>query len=312
MPVRVCLMIEGQEGVSWDQWVALARTCEDHGIEGLFRSDHYVSIDDPGRHGALEAWATLAALGPLTSRIRLGVLVSPVTFRHPSLLARAVVTADHTSGGRVELGMGAGWYVREHEEYGFPYPDDATRLQMLEEQLKVIRGQWRSERFDFQGNHYQVAGLRAHPAPVQRPHPPIILGGRAGPRSASLAARFADEYNTVFATPEQCRRRRERLDRACEEHGREPGSLSLSVMTACVVGTDRAEVDARLRRLGADDLEAYAEANPGAVAGTVDEVVGRLRELEAAGAGRVMMQHLAHDDIDMVALIGDQVAPRVA
>ncbi len=308
--MRLSLMIEGQEGVSWEQWVALARTAEDHGLEGLFRSDHYVSIAQPGRRGALEAWSTLAALGPLTSRIRLGVLVSPVTFRHPSMLARAVVTADHTSSGRVELGMGAGWFVREHAEYGFPYPDDATRLEMLEEQLEVVVGQWTTEVFDFEGKHYRLRGLRAHPPPVQRPHPPIILGGSAGARSAALAARFADEYNVVHATAEECRERRDRLARACERTGRDPSTLPFSLMTTCVVGAGPDEVRRRLRRLG-DDPEKLVASNPGWLVGTVDEVVARLRELEDVGVERVMLQHLSHDDLEMVELLGDEVAPRV-
>jgi F420-dependent oxidoreductase-like protein len=309
--MQVCLMIEGQEGVTWDQWVALARTCEEHGLDGLFRSDHYVSIWEPGRRGALEAWATIAALGALTSRIRLGVLVSPVTFRHPSMLARAVITADHTSGGRVELGIGAGWYEQEHTEYGFPYPDTATRMEMLTEQLEVIQGQWGPEPFDFEGHHYRVDGLRAHPAPVQRPHPPIILGGRARRRSADLAARYADEYNTVAATLEECRDRRERLARACEQAGRDPATLRFSLMTRCVVGHDRDDLIRTLRRTGEDDPDDVSRSNPGWIVGTVDEVVSRLRDLEDAGVERVMLQNLVHEDLDMVGLVGDEVAPQV-
>jgi F420-dependent oxidoreductase-like protein len=310
--MRVALMIEGQEGVTWEQWVALAQATEEHGLEGLFRSDHYVSIDRPGSHGALEAWATLAALAPLTSRIRLGVLVSPVTFRHPSMLARSVVTADHTSGGRVELGMGAGWYEAEHREHGFPYPDVVTRMEMLAEQLQVVHGQWSEETFDFEGKHYRLQGLRPHPPPVQRPHPPIILGGKAGRRSAALAARFADEYNTVYATPDECRERRRRVEQAWEREGRDARTLRFSLMVGCVVGVDRDEVLRRVGQLGEDDPEAFVEANPAWVIGTVDEVVERLRELQAAGVDRVMLQHLAHEDLEMVALLGDEVVPAVA
>jgi F420-dependent oxidoreductase-like protein len=302
-------MIEGQEGVTWGQWVALARACEGHGLEGLFRSDHHLSFEAPRQQGALEAWSTLAALGPMTSRIRLGVLVSPVTFRHPSLLARAVVTADHTSGGRVELGMGAGWFEWEHLAYGFPFPDPSTRLDMLAEQLEIVHGQWRDEAFDFKGAHYRVRDLVGRPAPVQRPHPPLIIGGRAGPRSVALAARFADEYNVNYVTAAQCRKRRRRVEDAWAQAGRDPATLVFSLMTGCVVGTNERELDARLRRLGADEQDARTE--PAWITGTVDRVVERLHELTASGVDRVMLQHLAHDDTEMVALLGDEVVPKV-
>ena len=309
-------MIEGQEGVSWEQWVELGRACEESGLEGLFRSDHYAGLMGEETRDSLDAWTQIAALGALTKRIRLGTMVSPVTFRHPSLLAKAVVTADHVSGGRVELGMGAGWNVREHAAYGFPFPELAERLELLEEQVEIVVRQWTEEVVDLDGRHYLLEGLRAVPKPVQSPRPPLILGGAAKPRTARLAARFADEYNTSFPTLEQVRERRARVVRACEEAEREP--LVFSVMTGCVVGSDRAELRQRVGRAMArlrvegDPEEFVRERGDVMVLGTVDEVVARLRGLEEAGVERIFLQHIAHDDVEMVRLLGAEVAPAVA
>jgi F420-dependent oxidoreductase-like protein len=309
-------MIEGQEGVSWDEWVALGRAAEESGLEGLFRSDHYAGLMGDETRGSLDAWTQIAALAALTSRIRLGTLVSPVTFRHPALLAKSVATADHVSGGRVELGIGAGWNGREHAAYGFRFPELSERLERLEEQLELIVRQWTQNGVSFAGRHYATDSLDALPKPFQRPRPPLIVGGAAKPRTARLAARFADEYNTPFATAEQCRERRAQVAKGCAEEGREP--LVFSLMTGCVVASDRAELRDRVRRL----MERMrVEGEPDAfvrergdvmVLGTVDEVVARLQELEAAGVERIFLQHLAHDDVEMVRLLGAEVAPAVA
>ncbi|HEX2025765.1 MAG TPA: TIGR03560 family F420-dependent LLM class oxidoreductase [Actinomycetota bacterium] len=314
--MRVALMIEGQEDVTWDQWVALARACEDHGIESLFRSDHYVSVAGRHERGSHDAWATLAALGAVTSRLRLGALVSPATFRHPSVLAKMVVTVDHVTGGRVELGMGAGWHTEEHVAYGFPYPPDDVRTAMLEEQIEIVHGLWTGEPFSFDGDHYRLDDVRSLPTPVQRPHPPLIVGGAAGSRSTRLAARWADEYNVVFAAPEACRTKRARVAEAWNRAGRDPAAVRFSVMTVLVLGRDREEVLDRtrrmLRRSNRDaDPEAWLRDTPEAVAGTVDEAVERIRALEEAGVDRVMLQHLDHEDLDVVELLGREVVPAV-
>lgn len=315
--MRVCLMIEGQEDVTWDEWVALARACEEHGVEVLFRSDHYGSVQGAESASSLDAWTTLAALATVTERLRLGTLVSPVTFRHPSLLAKAVVTADHISAGRIELGMGAGWLEQEHLTYGFSFPDVATRMGMLSEQLEIVRSQWTAEVFDFRGDHYTLLGCRALPKPVQQPHPPLIVGGWGGPQSAILAAQWADEYNTLFADPATCRDRRRTIERACEIVGRDPATLAFSLMTGCLVAVDRGELHQRARRLLArlgenGDPEAFLRRISRTwIIGTVGEAVTRLRELEAAGVERVMLQQLLHDDLEMVALIGRELAPQV-
>jgi F420-dependent oxidoreductase-like protein len=302
--MRVCLMIEGQEGVTWDEWVALARAAEDAGLEGLFRSDHYSAIVRPAA-GALDAWTTLAGLAALTERIRLGTMVSPSTFRHPSVLARMATTVDHISGGRVELGMGAGWYERDHTENGFPYLDTKNRFDLFAEQVEIVVRTWTEEGFDHDGAHYTLRDQTALPKPLQQPHPPLILGGAAKSRAAALAARFANEYDTGFATREELRERRARLDAACEQIGRDPATLPLSLMATCVLGRDRADYEERLGRVR-DLLGSWqmgVEENW--IAGTVDDIRQRLANLESAGVSRVFLQHLDHADLDAVALMGE-------
>ena len=198
--MQLALIIEGQEGVTWEQWLALAGACEEHGVGTLFRSDHYVSFSDPERAGSLDAWTTITALAARTTTLRLGTLVSPATFRHPSVLAKSVVTADHVSGGRVELGLGAGWMVPEHEQYGFAFPSTSERVSIFAEQLEIVARSWTEDRLDFEGQHYRLRGLTALPRPVQQPHPPLIVGGSAKPGTLRPAARWADEYNTTCAS----------------------------------------------------------------------------------------------------------------
>ena len=310
-------MVEGQEDVTWQEWRALAAACEEHGLEGLFRSDHYVSVAAEKDRGSLDAWTVIAGLAAVTSRIRLGTMVSPATFRHPSLLAKAVVTADHISGGRVELGMGAGWYEREHRAYGFPFPGDATRIGILQEQVEIVHRQWTEEEVSFRGRHYVLDSVRALPKPLQDPHPPLVVGGYAGPRAVALAARWADGYNLVSAPADDCADARRRLEAAWRDAGRDPGSVVFSLMTGCVVGRDAGEVDERIaavqRSRGAEpDPAAFRAQKPAWIVGTVDEVVERLRTLEKAGVDRVMLQHLAHRDLEMVEVLGRDVAPAAA
>ena len=307
--VRVDLMIEGQEDVTWDDWRGLAAACEQHGVGTLFRSDHYLPVAAHAERGSLDAWATLAALGAVTSGLRLGTLVSPATFRHPSQLAKVVASVDHISGGRVELGLGTGWHEREHEAFGFPFGPLAERMAVLEEQLQILAGEWADDRpFSFDGEHYSIREVEARPKPVQRPRPNLILGGQGGPRSIALAARLADEYNTVYKTADELREIRGRLDNACREQGRDP--IPLSVMTGWLVGDDQDDVREQAGRLaewrGHDgDAESFVASVPSAwVIGTVDQAKERLDELSAAGVERVMAQHLYHRDLDAVARIG--------
>lgn len=315
----ICLMIEGQEGVTWEQWVSLARACEAHGFEGLFRSDHYLSFERPHARGALDAWTTLAALGSVTERIRLGSLVSPVGFRHPSLLAKSVVTVDHASGGRVELGMGAGWFEREHRAFGFAFPSIAERMDHLTEQVEIVHRLWDRDEDEvtFHGRHYQLEACQALPKPLQEPHPPLIIGGAAGPRSTAVAALWADEYDVVFEGPSRARELRERVVAACEAIGRDPAEVRFSVMSRVVIGADQGDLERRaaalMDRLGeAGDVAAFIDGMRSSMTvGTVDEVVERMSAFAEAGAQRVLLQHLVHDELETVELIGKEVIPKV-
>jgi len=310
-------MIEGQEGVIWEDWVRLAGLAERHGFDGLFRSDHYSAIIRP-QADALDAWATLAGLAAVTQRIRLGTLVSPATFRHPSVLARMAATVDHISGGRVEVGMGAGWYEREHLQNGFPFLDTKQRFELFAEQVEIVVRSWTELGFDHIGPAYELRGQTALPRPFQDPHPPLLLGGTGKPRFAALAARYATEVNTLGAQNDELRERKERLDRACAEVDRDPATLAFSVMTACFVGSDRPELLERLRSFLAvrgsdDDPEALlAERADRWLAGTVEEVVARIDELRELGVTRVFLQHLNHADDAMVALVGERLLPAVS
>jgi F420-dependent oxidoreductase-like protein len=309
-------MIEGQEGVTWDDWIRLARLTERHGLEGLFRSDHYTAIIRPDAD-AHDAWATLAALAAVTERIRLGTLVSPATFRHPSVLARMAATVDHVSRGRVEVGLGSGWYEREHLAHGFPFPDAKQRFELFAEQVEIVVRSWTEERFDHDGPAYALRDQQALPRPIQQPHPPLILGGTVKPRFAALAARYAIEVNTLGAPNGELRARREELDRACEAIRRDPASLGFSVMTACFVGESRAEAVDRVGRFlavrgeGSDPATLLAERADRWLAGSVDDVAGRIEELRELGVGRVFLQHLNHDDDEMVELLGERLVTAI-
>jgi F420-dependent oxidoreductase-like protein len=311
----VCLMIEGQEDVNWVDWQAIAAACEENGVGTLFRSDHYLSVDDRRERGALDAWATLAGLAAITAELRLGTMVSPATFRHPAVLAKMATTVDHISGGRVELGIGAGWWEREHEAYGFELPPIGPRTDRLEEQLQLIGQHWAEGPFSLQGHYYGAENLDAQPKPVQKPRPPLILGAKGGPRSLRLAARFADEYNTVFLLAEEVRDLRQRLDRACEAEGRDPASLPLSMMTSWMVGADRGELVERATELarwkgeGSDGQAFLAAMREPTIKGTVPEALEQLEALREAGLARVMGQQLLHRDLDAVELLGREVLP---
>jgi alkanesulfonate monooxygenase SsuD/methylene tetrahydromethanopterin reductase-like flavin-dependent oxidoreductase (luciferase family) len=281
--MRISLMLEGQEGIAWEQWLALAEAAEDANLDGLFRSDHYRSIMNTDPAGSLDAWTTLAGLAARTGRIRLGTMVSPVTFRPASVLAKSVTTVDHISNGRAELGIGAGWYEAEHTTYGFDFGTAAERLDELDRQLAEIVRQW-------------TTADDVWPKPVQRPHPPIIVGGGAKPRTVRAAVRWADEYNTVFPTVQEARERKEILDDAARAAGRDP--LRFSVMIGCVVGRNDADLERRLERY----------PNPPPIVGTVDQVVEQLRAYEHVGVDRAMLQHLSHDDVEMVGVLGEVAA----
>ncbi|UJA18988.1 LLM class flavin-dependent oxidoreductase [Thermoleophilia bacterium SCSIO 60948] len=314
--MRIDLMVEGQEDVGWDDWLGVARACERAGIGTLFRSDHYFSVDEIAARGSLDAWGTICGLAAATEKLGLGTLVSPATFRHPSVLAKLAVTAQAIGGpGRIEVGLGTGWWKAEHSAYGFPFPKKGERMSQLTEYVELVSRSWTDEGFSFDGEFFEVEDLTAWPLP--QPKPALILGGQGGPRSAALAARWADEYNTPHKTLEQCREIRTSISDACEKAGREP--MPLSVMLGFVVAPDRgtllekAAEHARWRQSElADDPEAYlADLPEHYVTGTVDEVAAQLRELEEAGVSRAMFQHHCFWDHETTELIGRELAPLV-
>jgi alkanesulfonate monooxygenase SsuD/methylene tetrahydromethanopterin reductase-like flavin-dependent oxidoreductase (luciferase family) len=310
--MRVCLMIEGQESVTWEEWLQLAKACEESTIDALFRSDHYQSVMGQTDRGSLDAWATICGLAASTSTLRLGTLVSPVTFRHPSVLAKNVVTADHISGGgRIELGMGSGWLEAEHDAYGFPFPPTGVRVAMFEEQIEIISRQWDEEPFDFEGEHYRIKGGNAQPKPISRPN--LIVGGSARPRTLAAAAKWADEYNLVMMSAEQAREAVPLVKKAWEDAGRDAPVISL--MTHGIIGSDRVDLLERAHRVAevrgedASDPEAFIEGlRENTLVGTVAEIREQLGELEEAGVERLMFQHLTHNDLDGVDLIAELAA----
>jgi alkanesulfonate monooxygenase SsuD/methylene tetrahydromethanopterin reductase-like flavin-dependent oxidoreductase (luciferase family) len=303
--MRVVMMIEGQEGVTWDQWVALARGAEEARLDGLFRSDHYTSFHGFGG-GALDAWTTLAGLAPLTQTLRLGTLVSPVTFRPPSLMARIVASVDHMSGGRAEVGLGTGWNDGEHRQNGFPFPDMGSRTRLLAEQVEIIVQSWRGEPFDHAGEAYSLEGQTALPKPVQAPHPPIVIGGQGGPRSIALAAKFGAEYNAFGSTPEDSAALRAKLDAACAKVGRDPATLALSIMVMAVLGKTDEDAQGRADRIAARLAPGGMLAGAmGFIKGSgriasAEQLAERLRPFEKAGASRVYVQNFDFADPDSV------------
>jgi F420-dependent oxidoreductase-like protein len=316
--MRCCLMLEGQEGVTWAQWLAVAEAAERLGFEALFTSDHYLSERGTRDRGSSDAWTMLSALAARTSTIRLGTLVSPITFREPAVLAKAATTVDHVSGGRVELGMGAGWWEEEHRMHGFPFPPVRERFERLEEQLAVVDGLLTQERFSFQGKFYQLENAAFWPKPVQEPRIPIVLGGTTvGPWMQRLIAAYADEFNTVGGSPVLVRGRVDRARTAVDSAGRSQDSLTTSLMTWCFVGRTEEEWRGRVETAHALDPDAgpfddyLRELEADCILGTPDRAAARLREYAEAGVQRVMLNHSLFDDLDMLEVLAAEVIPRL-
>ncbi len=306
------IFIEPQQGASYDQQLAVARAAEELGFSALFRSDHYLRMGngDPSP-GPTDSWITLAGLARETTTLRLGTLVSSATFRLPGLLAIAVAQVDAMSGGRVELGLGAGWFEAEHRAYGVPFPSVTERFDRFEEQLAVITGLWSTpvgETFSFDGAHYPVVDSPALPKPAQSPRPPIIIGSGGPRRGPALAARHADEFNLAFRPVEQWRRQRQRVTDACEAIGRDPSTMVWSVGLVVCAGADEAEVARRAAAIGREPDELRANG----AAGTPDEVIATLERWAAEGVDRVYLQVLDLADLDHLALVAEQVMPAVA
>jgi F420-dependent oxidoreductase-like protein len=305
--MELCIFVEPQQGASYDQQLAMAQAAERLGFTGFFRSDHYLKMGAvSGLPGPTDTWMTLAAIGRETDRIRLGSLVCSATFRLPGPLAVAVAQADHMSGGRIELGLGAGWFGDEHTAYGIPFPTLGARFDALAEQLEIITGLWRTPvdaQFSFEGDTYSVIASPALPKPLQPGGPPIILGGHGPRRSPALAARFASEFNVPFPDRATFDAQRSRVAAACEAIGRDPEDLPVSVALVVCCGEDDEQVEHRAGAIGRTSTELRANG----VAGTPSEVLDRLAYWIEAGAGRIYLQVLDISDTDHVELLGEQV-----
>ncbi len=304
------LMVEGQEDVTADDFLALGTLAEDLGFDGFATSDHYDSVvGAPGR-GSLDVWGLICALAAATERIRIGTMVSPVTFRPPAVLAKLALAADGLSRGRIEVGLGTGWHDVEHQRFGLPFPPFADRLAMLTEQVEIIRRLTDGETLDFDGSHYQLRGATLLPRPVTG-RMRIVFGGSAKPKVAALAARFADAYNVVWISPEDAREARGRLDQACEAIGRDPATLPMTLMARFVVGSDEADYRRRLARVTAKALEGDDEDPSPWIAGTCAQVIERIATYRAHGVEGFYLNHFDHRDLDMVRLCAADVLPHV-
>jgi F420-dependent oxidoreductase-like protein len=306
------IFVEPQQGASYERQLAVARTAEEQGFGAFFRSDHLLAIggqpmESPGGlPGPTDSWVTLGAIARETSTIRLGTMVTSATFRHPGLLAMTVAQVDDMSNGRVELGLGTGWYGDEHVAYGIPFGTTGERFDKLEEQLEIVTGMWQcpvDSQYSFEGTHYTVVGSPALPKPVQEDGPPVIVGGWGAKRTPRLAATYAAEYNVPFSPVGVFREQCDRVREACSKAGRDPESMIFSVAQVICCGEDDEAVERRADVIGrsADDLRENA------IAGTPAQVLDTLASFAEAGADRVYLQTLDMTDLDHVRLVGEHV-----
>ena len=303
------IFTEPQQGASYDTLLAAARATEDAGFSAFFRSDHYLKMGDvSGLPGPTDAWVTLAGLARETTRLRLGTLMTAATFRLPGPLAIAVAKVDQMSGGRVEFGIGSGWYQEEHTAYGIPFPSLGERFDRYAEQLEIITGLWATppgETFRFDGEHYQLSESPALPKPVQQPRPPVLIGGMGKKRTPALAARFADEFNLPFVDVDTAAAQFERVDAACEAIGRDPGEIVRSAALVLCVGRDEKEIARRAEAIGREVDEVRLNGLAGSPAEAVDKI-GTWRE--RTGISRLYLQVLDLSDLDHLDLVADEVA----
>ncbi len=309
--MKLRIFTEPQQGADYQTLRAVALAAEELGFDAFFRSDHYLKMGEvSGLPGPTDSWATLAALAVETSRIRLGTLVTAATFRLPGPLAITVAQVDQMSGGRVELGLGTGWFEAEHAAYGIPFPPLPERFGRLEEQLAIITGLWTTPEgraFSFHGEHYQVTDSPGLPKPAQRPRPPVLIGGHGTRRTPRLAARFADEFNVAFSSVPESAAVFARVREACEAAGRYPASMTYSVAQTVCCGKDEAEFRRRAAAIGRDPARAREQG----VAGTPGEVAAKIAEFAAIGADRIYLQVLDLNDRDHLELIASDVMPQV-
>jgi F420-dependent oxidoreductase-like protein len=319
--MRAGIMIEGQEGLTWQRWRRIAETVEALGFESLWRSDHLFSLYDVPTRPGLDTWSSLTTLATMTRRLRFGPLVCPITFRHPAVLAREAAAVDELSGGRLELGMGAGWHDREHQAFGIPYPRVGERIRRLDEGIQVIRALWSGGPAHFEGRFYRLDGAVGWPKPVQRPRIPLVVGGK-GPRVLEVVAKHADEWNCGGSRPPaDVRARTEMLDAACRRVGRDPGEIRRSWMGAFLIGDTGAVLERRARKIQeyvppraatpAAKLPAVLQSE-GWLVGSAEEIVGQARALAAEGIDRLMLQFYDQEDLDALHMLAEQVVPRLA
>ena len=326
--MRFALMIEAQQGLSYDDQLAIARRAEAAGFESFFRSDHYSSFPGPAGHPTSDAWAVLAGLARETSRISLGALVSPVTFRHLGNFVKVVTTVDQMSGGRLEVGVGAGWNDEEHAEHGLAFPPIDVRAEMLEEQLQILHGMWTEpDGWSFEGQHATVRGARLRPRPVDVPgrpraangmvRPRIITGSDGSPRGFRIAARWSDEFNLTSSSPDRAGEKMAQLDDACRAAGRDPATLTRSAMVPVLVGRDAAEVDRRDRELmvvlGAEETATdwFEKRRHRWIHGEPEAVRAMARRYADAGIERLMLQDFQPRDLEMIDLVAEVLIGQV-
>jgi len=305
------IFTEPQQGATYDQLLRIARAAEDLGFGAFFRSDHYLAMGVEGRPGPTDAWTTLAGLARETRTIRLGTLMTSATFRFPGPLAIQVAQVDEMSGGRVELGLGAGWFEQEHLAYAIPFPDTPERFDRFEEQLAVITGLWATpegDTFSHAGQHYSLTDSPALPKPAQRPGPPVIIGGKGKRRTPALAARYAAEFNLPFVSQEVTGAQIGRVRKACEDVGRDPEELVYSNALVLCCGADDAEVRRRADAIGRDVDDLRAEQH---LVGTPAEIVDLIGQFAELGSQRFYLQTLDVDDLDHLELVASEVMPQV-
>lgn len=305
------IFTEPQQGATYDDLLAVALEAERLGFDAFFRSDHYLHMGGEPGPGSTDAWITLAGLARDTKTIRLGTLLTAGTFRYPGPLAVSVATVDQMSGGRVEFGLGAGWYDDEHTQFGIPFPSVGERFDRLEEQFEIITGLWNTpdgERFDHEGPNYRLTDSVALPKPIQRPRPPIIVGGHGARRTPMLAARFADEFNVAFSDADTTRIQYERVREAATSTGRDPSTIIMSAAQVVCLGEDEATLERRAASIGRE----LSELRVNGVAGTIKEAVDHLRPFAEAGAQRIYLQVLDLSDLDHLGFIASELMPAVA
>ena len=306
--IEVALMIEGQNGLNWERWQRIAHAAEDLGFVGIFRSDHYTNANPPDKD-SLELWVSLTWLAANTERLEFGPLVSPVSFREPTMTARVAAAVDDLSGGRLILGLGAGWQEREHRNFGHDLLEIPERFDRFKEGLEVITSLLeRDEPVDFEGHYYELHDAILLPRPDRPGGPPILIGGNGPKRTLPLTAAYADEWNGVFINPEDYADRNSRLDELLVQEGRQPEDVRRSVMAGTIFGRTDAEVRQKLEKRGrsADEMR-----GAGLIVGTADQFVEQIRRYEEAGAYRIMLQWLDLDDIDGLAAMASRIIPRL-